>query len=108
VIPLAAPHQRAGVLSVVYVVSYLAMGLPAVIAGFVLVHERDLLATAAQYGAAVMVLAALALLGAARPVRRPAPAPVPVPVSGPALSQGPGPVPANQRGPECSTAAGVR
>ncbi len=67
VVPLAAPHQRAGVLSVVYVVSYLAMGLPAVIAGFVLVHEGDLLATAVQYGAAVMVLAALALLGAVRP-----------------------------------------
>ena len=87
VIPLAAPHQRAGVLSVVYVVSYLAMGLPAVIAGFVLVHERDLLATAAQYGVAVMVLAALALLGAARPVRQPAPAPVPV--SGPGPREGP-------------------
>ena len=70
VIPLAAPHQRAGVLSVIYVVSYLAMGLPAVIAGFLLVHEGDLLATAAQYGVAVMVLAALALLGAARPARQ--------------------------------------
>ena len=87
-------------------VSYLAMGLPTVIAGFVLVHERDLLATAAQYGVAVMVLAALALLGAARPVRQPATAPVPV--SGPAPSRGPGPVPANRRGPECNTAAGVR
>jgi MFS family permease len=31
VMPLAAPHQRAGMLSVVYVISYLAMGLPAVI-----------------------------------------------------------------------------
>jgi hypothetical protein len=67
--PLAAPHQRAGMLSVVYVISYLAMGLPAVIAGFLLVHEGDLLATAVQYGAAVMVLAALALLGVARPAR---------------------------------------
>jgi hypothetical protein len=56
-------------LSVVYVISYLAMGLPAVIAGFLLVHEGDLLATAVQYGAAVMVLAALALLGVARPAR---------------------------------------
>ena len=93
VVPLAAPHQRAGVLSVVYVVSYLAMGLPAVIAGFVLVHEGNLVATAAQYGVAVMVLAALALLGAARPAREAAPAPVPVPV------------PANRRGPECPTAA---
>ncbi len=69
VMPLAAPHQRAGMLSVVYVISYLAMGLPAVIAGFLLVHEGDLLATAVQYGAAVMVLAALALLGVARPAR---------------------------------------
>jgi MFS family permease len=69
VMPLAAPHQRAGMLSVVYVISYLAMGLPAVIAGFLLVHEGDLLATAVQYGAAVMVLAALALVGVARPAR---------------------------------------
>jgi MFS family permease len=69
VVPLAAPHQRAGVLSVVYVVSYLAMGLPAVIAGVLLVHEGDLVTTAAQYGVAVMVLAALALAGALRPAR---------------------------------------
>jgi predicted MFS family arabinose efflux permease len=99
VIPLAAPHQRAGVLSVIYVISYLAMGLPAVIAGFLLVHEGDLLATAAQYGVAVMVLAALALLGAARPARKAAPMPVPAPVPAPA------PGPANRRGPECPTAA---
>ena len=73
-IPLAAPHQRAGVLSVVYVISYLAMGLPAVIAGFLLVHEGDLLATAVQYGVAVMALAALALGGAVRTARQPCPA----------------------------------
>jgi len=69
VVPLAAPHQRAGVLSVVYVVSYLAMGLPAVIAGVLLVHEGNLVSTTVQYGVAVMVLAAAALLGA---VTRPA------------------------------------
>jgi MFS family permease len=69
VVPLAAPHQRAGVLSVVYVVSYLAMGLPAVIAGFLLVHEGNLVSTAVQYGVAVMVLASVALLGAIRPPR---------------------------------------
>jgi MFS family permease len=74
VVPLAAPHQRAGVLSVVYVVSYLAMGLPAVIAGVLLVHEGDLVTTAAQYGVAVMVLATLALAGALRPVRAAQPA----------------------------------
>jgi MFS family permease len=63
VVPLVAPHQRAGVLSVVYVVSYLAMGLPAVIAGVLLVHEGNLVHTSVQYGVAVMVLAALALAG---------------------------------------------
>jgi predicted MFS family arabinose efflux permease len=69
VVPLAAPHQRAGVLSVVYVVSYLAMGLPAVIAGLLLVHEGNLVATAVQYGVAVMLLTAVALLGVIRPPR---------------------------------------
>ncbi|HEY1671376.1 MAG TPA: MFS transporter [Streptosporangiaceae bacterium] len=69
VMPLAAPHQRAGVLSVVYVVSYLALGLPAVIAGVLLVHGDNLLHATVQYGVAVMVLAALALLGAIRPTR---------------------------------------
>ena len=66
VIPLAAPHERAGVLSIMYVVSYLAMGLPAVIAGFLVVHAGGLLSTAREYGIAVMVLAALALLGMAK------------------------------------------
>lgn len=73
VIPLARPHERAGVLSVIYLVSYLAMGLPAVIAGFLVVHAGGVLTTAREYGIAVMALAALALLGLtlARPARRP-------------------------------------
>jgi hypothetical protein len=75
VVPLAKPHERAGVLSVVYVVSYLAMGVPAVIAGFLAVHQGSVLATARQYGVAVLVLAALALIGSARPGRQAAPAP---------------------------------
>ena len=33
VLPLAAPRDRAGVLSVLYVIAYLAMGLPAVLGG---------------------------------------------------------------------------
>jgi hypothetical protein len=61
------------VLSVVYVVSYLAFGVPAVIAGFLVVHEGSVLATAQQYGAAVMALAALALIGAVRPARQDTP-----------------------------------
>jgi predicted MFS family arabinose efflux permease len=63
VIPLAAAHQRAGVLSVLYVVAYLAMGAPAVLAGFGVVHGGGLLVTAREYGLAVMALAGAALLG---------------------------------------------
>jgi MFS family permease len=65
VVPLAAAQDRAGVLSAVFLVSYLAMGLPAVIAGYLVVHSGGLLTTAREYGAAVMLLAALALLGLA-------------------------------------------
>jgi predicted MFS family arabinose efflux permease len=71
VLPLAAPHERAGVLSVAFVVSYLAMGLPAVAAGFAIVAGNGILATANEFGAVVMVLAGLALVGTL--LRRPAP-----------------------------------
>jgi MFS family permease len=71
VLPLAAAHERAGVLSLVYIVSYLGLGVPAVIAGFVIVHGGGLTGTAIYYGGAVIVLAALALLGLLR-VRAPA------------------------------------
>jgi MFS family permease len=63
VVPFAAQHERAGLLSTMYVASYLAMGLPAVLGGFLIVHAGGLLATAQEYGIAVMVLGALALLG---------------------------------------------
>jgi predicted MFS family arabinose efflux permease len=63
VLPLAAPHERAGVLSVIYVVSYLAMGLPAVLGGLRAVHGGGLLGTAREYGFVVIALAALALAG---------------------------------------------
>jgi predicted MFS family arabinose efflux permease len=63
VVPLAAPHQRAGLVSLLYVVSYLGLGVPAVIAGYGVVHGGGLIATARYYGAAVIALAALALFG---------------------------------------------
>ncbi|SDO62714.1 Predicted arabinose efflux permease, MFS family [Nakamurella panacisegetis] len=63
IVPLARPHERAGVLSIVYVISYLAMGVPAVVGGFLVVHGGGLLVTAREYGVAVMVLAASALAG---------------------------------------------
>jgi hypothetical protein len=66
VVPLAAAQDRAGVLSVLYVVSYLAMGVPAVLAGFRVVYGGGLLATAREYSAGAMILAAVALVGALR------------------------------------------
>jgi MFS family permease len=79
VLPLAAAHERAGVLSLVYIVSYLGLGLPAVVAGFVIVHGAGLTDTAIYYGGAVILLAAFALLGLLR-VRTPVPVSA-VPVS---------------------------
>jgi predicted MFS family arabinose efflux permease len=76
VVPLAAVHQRAGVVSLLYVVSYLGLGVPAVLAGFGVVHGGGLVDTARYYGAAVVALAALALAGLLRnrPGRGPEPA----------------------------------
>jgi predicted MFS family arabinose efflux permease len=65
VVPLAAAHQRAGVVSLLYVVSYLGLGVPAVIAGFGVVHG-GLTDTTRYYGAAVIALAALALVSLLR------------------------------------------
>lgn len=66
VMPLARPHESSGVLSLLFVVSYLGMGVPAVIAGFLVVHAGGLTATAQEYGIAVIVLAAGALFGLLR------------------------------------------
>jgi predicted MFS family arabinose efflux permease len=62
VVPLAAAHQRAGVVSLLYVVSYLGLGVPAVLAGFGVVHGGGLISTTRYYGAAVIALAVLALV----------------------------------------------
>ena len=84
VVPLAETHQRAGVLSTLFVVSYLAMGLPAVAAGVLVVHGGGLLSTARIFAIAVMALASVALLGQLRRT----------PVPGPATSGPPAPPPA--------------
>jgi MFS family permease len=70
VLPLSEASERAGVLSTIFVVSYLAMGLPAVIGGFLVVHGGGVLTTAHEFGAAVIVLAVLALAGALIPTAR--------------------------------------
>ena len=66
VVPLAAAHERAGLVSLLYVVSYLGLGVPAVLAGFGVVHGGGLIDTTRYYGAGVVVLAALALVGLLR------------------------------------------
>jgi hypothetical protein len=72
------------VLSLIWVVSYLALGLPAVLAGVLVVHGGGIGGTAREYGSAVILLAALALASLARSQRRrpapPAPVPAPSPV----------------------------
>ena len=79
VVPLAAAHQRAGLVSLLYVVSYLGLGVPAVLAGFGVVHGGGLISTARYYGAAVVALATLALFGLSknRPGRAAEPAVAP-------------------------------
>jgi len=63
VVPFATSRERAGVLSVIFVVSYVAMGAPAMLAGYLLAHGGNVFATAREFGAVVMVLAGLALVG---------------------------------------------
>jgi predicted MFS family arabinose efflux permease len=58
----AAADERAGVLSIIYVICYLAFGVPAVIAGAVVVATHDVVATAQGYGFVVMALAAAAFV----------------------------------------------
>ncbi|QEC49204.1 MFS transporter [Baekduia soli] len=62
VAPLAAPHERAGVIAVIYLVAYLAMSLPAVLAGVLVVHD-GLLPTARGFAIGLLVLGSLALAG---------------------------------------------
>jgi hypothetical protein len=70
VVPLVAPHERAGVLSLLYVISYLGFGVPAVVAGVLTVHGPGLLGAAGIYGVATIVLALLALTALVRAQRK--------------------------------------
>ena len=63
VLPLAGAQERAGVLSVLWVIAYLSMGVPAVLGGIRAAHGGGLFITAREYGLAVMLLAALAFVG---------------------------------------------
>ena len=64
-VPLALPHERAGLMSAYYVLSYLAFCLPALLAGN-LARTFGLVATTDGYGAVLMVLALSAMVGLLR------------------------------------------
>ena len=66
VVPAAAPHERAGVLSLLFTVAYLGLGVPAVAAGFLAVHGAGLTGAARDYGVALIVLAAVAFAALSR------------------------------------------
>jgi hypothetical protein len=63
VLPLVGDQERAGGLSLLYIVSSLGLGVPAVVAGVLVTEVNGLLATAQEYGIAVVVLAVVALGG---------------------------------------------
>ena len=61
VVPYAAAHERAGVLSIIFVISYISMGLPAVIAGWMIARHGNMIGTAQIFCGVVMALAFTAL-----------------------------------------------
>lgn len=68
-VPAAPEHARAGVLSVIFLISYLAMGVPAIAAGFRVVATHDVLGTARELGTLVGVLALTGLVSGLRRTR---------------------------------------
>jgi predicted MFS family arabinose efflux permease len=64
IVPTAAAHERAGTLSIIFIISYLALGVPAVAAGSMLAHHADMIGTAEIFCAVIMALAAAALAAA--------------------------------------------
>jgi MFS family permease len=65
-VPLALPHERAGLVSAYYALSYLAFCLPSLLAGN-LSRTLGLVATTDGYGAVMIILALGALAGLMRP-----------------------------------------
>jgi MFS family permease len=70
VILLAAPRERAGVLSLLFVISYLGMGVPAVAAGFLAGHGAGLTGAALYYSAALIVLGLVAAVATGRSAKK--------------------------------------
>jgi predicted MFS family arabinose efflux permease len=64
IVPFAAPHERAGVLSIVFIVSYLSLGMPAIAAGALVARHGNILGTGEEFGVVIMTLALAAVLAA--------------------------------------------
>jgi hypothetical protein len=64
IVSFAAPHERAGVLSIVFIVSYLSMGVPAIAAGVLVARHGNILGTGKEFGVVVITLALVAVLAA--------------------------------------------
>ncbi|MNK94824.1 Multidrug resistance protein MdtL [compost metagenome] len=64
-VPLALPHERAGLMSAYYVLSYLAFCLPSLLAGN-LTHIFGLVTTTDGYGAVLIILSLSALIALMR------------------------------------------
>jgi MFS family permease len=69
IVPLAAAHQRAGVVAGIYVVSYLGLGAPVVIAGQ-LTDVLGVVPTVGWYSAVTVILALVSLVAQQRLKRR--------------------------------------
>jgi MFS family permease len=67
---LAAPHERAALISAIYVVSYLAFSIPALVSGL-LITQAGLRGTALSYGGVVALVAAGTLAYETYTARRP-------------------------------------
>jgi MFS family permease len=65
----AGAQERAGVLSVLFIVSYLSMGVPSILAGYRLASSGDIRGTAEEFGIAMLVLAMAALAARLRSPR---------------------------------------
>jgi MFS family permease len=74
---LAAPNERAGLVAAVYIVSYVAFSVPAVIAGVLITHIG--LATTALYYSAFVLLVSVTSLAMSTLSARQSPAPSPEP-----------------------------
>ena len=73
VVPFAHPHERAGVIAVLFVVAYLALGVPAIFAGIHIAGGSSVATTANEYGAVVIALSLVALVGTLLSRRAPLP-----------------------------------